>query len=99
MIVRLFLIGAAALTVAACGRQGDLERPAPLYGEARQRYLDEAAAAQKARDEKAEAGEEEQTSGGEPTRRRVPDRAETLGTTRAAPLEGRPNDPAAPGPR
>lgn len=99
MTVRLLLIGAAALALAACGKQGDLERPAPLFGEARQRYLDEVAAAQKARDEKAAAGEEEQTSGGEPTRRRVPDRAETLRDPRAAPLEGRPNDPGAPGPR
>lgn len=94
MTVRLFLFGTAALALAACGKQGDLERPAPLYGtEAKARYQAEKAAAAEAR------AAEEETSGGEPTRRRVPDRAETLGTTRAAPLEGRPNDPSAPGPR
>lgn len=100
MSVRLFLIGAATLTLAACGKQGDLERPAPLYGtEAKARYLAEMAAAQKAREEKAKSGEQEETSGGEPSRRHVPDRAEVLKDNRAAPLEGRPNDPGAPGPR
>jgi len=32
MTIRLALL-ALALPVAACGRQGDLERPAPLFGE------------------------------------------------------------------
>lgn len=96
MTVRLFLFGASALALAACGKQGSLERPAPLYGtEAKARYEAEKKAAADART----AEEEEESSGGEPTRRRVPDRAETLGTIRGAPLEGRPNDPSAPGPR
>ena len=33
MTIRLALIAAALLGLGACGRQGDLERPAPLFGE------------------------------------------------------------------
>lgn len=33
MTIRLALLAAALLGPGACGRQGDLERPAPLFGE------------------------------------------------------------------
>ena len=35
MLSRFLLLAAAALALAACGKQGDLQRPAPLFGEAR----------------------------------------------------------------
>lgn len=33
MTIRLVLLASALLALTACGRQGDLERPAPLFGE------------------------------------------------------------------
>lgn len=33
MTIRLVLLAATALTLNGCGRQGQLERPAPLFGE------------------------------------------------------------------
>ena len=35
MSARLFLLAMAALALAACGKQGELQRPGPLFGQAR----------------------------------------------------------------
>ncbi len=52
MTIRLALLASALLGLAACGRQGELERPAPLFGErARAEYEASRASGAKAPDE------------------------------------------------
>ena len=83
------LAGAAALALAGCGKQGDLERPAPLWGAKRAQYeAEQRAAAAKAR----EAGN---ATAGQPG----PDQpAPPLLPPRSAPMPGSKSDPSASAP-
>jgi hypothetical protein len=51
------LAGAAALTLSACGKQGELERPAPLWGAKRAAYEREKAAEARAKEATSKPGE------------------------------------------
>ena len=90
----LFVGLALISSLAACGRQGSLERPAPLFG-SRARAEYEAQKAQEARDD---AQRRAQSSGvAEPeasranSRREVLDPNQTLSPASSAPLPGAPN--------
>lgn len=50
---KLILAGLAAALLAGCGVQGNLERPPPLWGDARERYEAEQAAREAAEQEPA----------------------------------------------
>jgi hypothetical protein len=83
MTIRLVLFAAALLGLAACGRQGDLERPAPLFGErARAEYEAERRRGADAPDETSAAENER-----EDAKPRLPDSTEPL----RLPVEPRPN--------
>ncbi len=59
---RIVLAACALSLLAACGLRGDLERPAPMWGEERARYEQDqagATAAQEAREEERNNAEEE----------------------------------------
>lgn len=74
MTIRLALLAAALLGLAACGRQGDLERPAPLFGErARAEYEAERARGADAPDETSSEENER-----EDRKSRLPDSTEPL---------------------
>jgi hypothetical protein len=85
----------AAVPLAGCGKQGALERPAPLFG-SRARAEYEAQRAQDARDaaqRAAQTGGEVQPAPGNspPTTREVRDPNQRLDPASAAPLPGAPN--------
>jgi len=94
------LIRAAALValvaLSGCGKQGDLERPAPLFGkDARAQYE-----AQKAAEAKASAaaaarrdGQPVDNSDNIKTTREVRDPAQVLTPARSAPVVGAPSGP------
>lgn len=74
MTIRLALLLSALLGLAACGRQGDLEQPAPLFGErARAQYEAERTRGADAPDETSPEENEN-----EDRQRRLPDSTESL---------------------
>ncbi|WP_165799366.1 hypothetical protein [Caulobacter zeae] len=80
-IAALCLTGAA---LSACGKQAELERPAPLWGPEKK-----AAEASKRREASARANQPARPNG---TQENI-DPASSNRTTRAAPLRGAPSDP------
>jgi hypothetical protein len=96
------LIAAAAL-LAACGKQGVLEQPAPLFGaKAKAEY--EARKAQEARDDAQRAAQRPATPGTTQTgndnapltTRDIRDPAQVLAPASSSPLPGAPNPMGAP---
>jgi hypothetical protein len=94
--VAVAVLGVVAL--AACGKQGVLERPAPLFGsQARAEY--EAERAQEARDDAqraaqraSEGGVEQESSGGvSSSTREILDPNQRLSPASSSPLPGTPN--------
>lgn len=88
-------IGLALLTgLSACGRQGPLERPAPLFG-SRARAEYEAEKAQEARDDAQRraqsSGAAEPETSGTNSRREVRDPNQTLSPASSSPTPGAPN--------
>lgn len=94
---------AVALSMTACGKQGVLEQPAPLFG-ARAKAEYEASKAQEARDDAQRAGQRSGTaapaqSAGDNaprTTREVLDPAQRLSPASSAPVSGAPNPLGAP---
>lgn len=85
----------AAGGLAGCGKEGPLERPAPLFG-SRARAQYEAERAQEARDDAQRAGQrgastETGNSNAPATRREVLDPNQVLSPASQAPLPGAPN--------
>ncbi len=64
MTARLLLLVCAAAALTACGKRGSLERPPPLFGEARQQWEAEQAA-RRAREGGNQAGDPRAQRGGE----------------------------------
>lgn len=57
-LVNVLAIGAAALALGACGKQGDLERPGPLWGEkAKADYAAEQRKAAEAKSKESQANQ------------------------------------------
>ena len=83
----LIMLGIAAFALSACGKQGDLERPAPMFGEkARANYEAEQAAAAAAKAKKKQPSAREPLPGD-------PREANPLAPARAAPIPGTNPDP------
>ncbi|MDB5454886.1 MAG: hypothetical protein JWP92_471 [Caulobacter sp.] len=78
------ILALAALTLAACGKQGDLERPAPLWNPAKKAAFD----AQR-RAASAQANQPARPGGAQENM----DPASSARTIRAAPLGGTHSDP------
>lgn len=55
---RILLAACALSLLAACGLRGDLERPAPMWGETRERYEQDATAARAEAEAEDEANAE-----------------------------------------
>jgi hypothetical protein len=101
------LLFAAAVSLAACGKQGVLEQPAPLFG-ARAKAEYEARKAQEARDDAQRAAQRPSSSSAAPgdvstgndnaprTTREVLDPAQRLTPASRSPVPGAPNPLGAP---
>ena len=95
------LLALAAGALAGCGKEGPLERPAPLFG-SRARAQYEAERAQEAKDDAQRAGQrggpstETGNSNAPATRREVLDPNQVLAPASQAPLPGAPNPFGAP---
>ena len=88
MTIRLALLACTLLGLAACGRQGDLERPAPLFGErARAEYEALRAQGAEALDEASPGENEDDEDGNDARDPTLPESTEPLR------LPGDPRDP------
>jgi len=88
---------AAAAGLSACGKQGVLEQPPPLFGSrARAEYeankkAEAAAAERRNAQNNAPGSAEKETDDGPPTKRSVQDPAQRLTPASRAPIQGAPN--------
>ena len=84
-LATMVLLGASALILAACGKQGQLERPAPMFASAQERAAYEARRA-------AASAQANQPSRPGSVRENI-DPATATGTSKQSPIRGTNPDP------
>ncbi len=101
MITSRFLVPAVLLTtlaLGACGKQGSLDRPAPLFGRARSQYEAQRAAANRAKGEANTDQSATSQTNGDYSQAADGAKDPALRPLRSDPTLGRPNDPFGSGP-
>jgi len=107
LVTSLAALAVLGLALSGCGKQGRLERPAPLFGaKAKAQYnaektlqanqAAEAAAAKDAAEKAQEADQPDNNDNAPPTPRDIKDPAQSRAPASAAPIQGAPTGPFGP---